>query len=73
VLGYIRLKTASDFLFFGKKMDNCSTERKQNHWPAFKFSTGRGVHCRSEDVPGMRLCSGVWPCILGMPYTSVLY
>jgi hypothetical protein len=24
-------------------------------------------------VAGMRLCSGVWPCILGMSYTSVLY
>ncbi len=54
-------------------MDNSSTERKQNHWPAFKISTGRGVHCRAEDVPGMRLCSGVWPCTLGMSYTSVLY
>lgn len=53
-------------------MNNSSTERKQNHWPAFKSSTGQDVHCRSEDVPGMRLCSGVWPCILGMSYTSVL-
>jgi hypothetical protein len=46
-------------------MYNSSTERKQNQWPAFKISTGRGVHCRSQDVPGMRLCSGVWPCIFG--------
>ncbi len=47
-------------------MDNYSTERKQNHWLAFKISTGRGVHCRAKDVPRMRLCSGVWPCDLGM-------
>jgi hypothetical protein len=78
VLGYIRLKTASDFLFFifffwGKKLDNSSTERKQNHWPTFKISTGWVVHCRAEDVHGMRLCSGVWPRVLGMSYTSVLY